>query len=410
MKKKTVLLIGSIAAVGLLAGGTFAAYTITDNANPFGIKISPTEISDNVSGTVTLEWGDNTVAKVESLEMGNFVKSGNLVLKASGTEVDESGSSAALTTYTGTLKLSLTDLTDSTSDYHLIDYLDIYYASGDVGGDPAAIMTELPDGAAAFTFVDGVASKALPGTPTGTTYSIFVGLKDTITASIYAQVLNDKCQLKFDWNKNSEDEDAAEAHTIHLVSTPSGWGSKTYVYAYYNDGTQNGNWPGVEMTAGTGELTYELSNDTALLVFSDENGLQTADFTNVDSAKPYYTISASGEGYVATATATAPEATFDYYLIGEIASIEGVVWLDGDPDDMEAEEEKLVGAAGMTTVSDGQNYAVKYGVELTTADKLNIWVKGSGYYKANGDVTVSANGTYDIYYSLDGNVYTALSN
>jgi hypothetical protein len=47
MKRKSIFVIGSVLAAGLLVGSTFAAWAVTDKADPFNVGITPGTISDD---------------------------------------------------------------------------------------------------------------------------------------------------------------------------------------------------------------------------------------------------------------------------------------------------------------------------------------------------------------------------
>ena len=60
MKRKSIILLSSILAGSLLVGGAFAAYAVTDNADPFGINVTPGNIDEDTTKYVTLSWGEST--------------------------------------------------------------------------------------------------------------------------------------------------------------------------------------------------------------------------------------------------------------------------------------------------------------------------------------------------------------
>ena len=72
MKKGKIALIVAPILAGLgLVGATLAAWAVTDNANPLGIKITPQENSHGDYSTVVLEWGETTT--FSDLDVGIFL-------------------------------------------------------------------------------------------------------------------------------------------------------------------------------------------------------------------------------------------------------------------------------------------------------------------------------------------------
>ena len=81
MKKKIFLL----AAVGLgaaLVGATFANWAVTDNADPFDIKVSTGSVTTDQTEYITLEWGSSqSMTHVANLAVNTVRKVGVLDLK-----------------------------------------------------------------------------------------------------------------------------------------------------------------------------------------------------------------------------------------------------------------------------------------------------------------------------------------
>lgn len=298
MKRKSIILLSSILAGSLLVGGAFAAYAVTDNADPFGINVTPGNLDEDDTQYVTLEWGATTnLEGVGLLKVGENRKVGVVSL-------------VSTPTHEGKFSLSIRDLTEeastvsATRDDYLLDYLNIkvYAGSLSLKGDGS-----LPDG----TPVEEIAKSAseekeglggtkslefnATGTTTGAEYTIFLTL-DESALPFYTQMANDKVRLEVDWGKKDGDQ-TADGKIVYFTK-PSGWAG---VYAYAWKGEKvNAAWPGVEMVSSYNEGLYQISipSDMVNLVFNDgtnNDEKKTADLTftgyNANTA-PYWNGSA----------------------------------------------------------------------------------------------------------------------
>lgn len=82
MKGKKILTLVSLAMGVAIVGGTFAAWAVTDNADPFGIKVSPGQVGPDKTQYVTLSYGTSTFANVDNLKAGEPRLAGSILLKA----------------------------------------------------------------------------------------------------------------------------------------------------------------------------------------------------------------------------------------------------------------------------------------------------------------------------------------
>lgn len=82
MKGKKILTLVSLAMGVAIVGGTFAAWAVTDNADPFGIKVSPGQVGPDKTQYVTLSYGGSTFANVDNLKAGEPRLAGSILLKA----------------------------------------------------------------------------------------------------------------------------------------------------------------------------------------------------------------------------------------------------------------------------------------------------------------------------------------
>lgn len=320
MKKKLLsILIPVVAGVGLV-GATFAAWAVTDNANPLGIKISPTTISGDTTdySTMVLSWGDTTnFVKVENLQKG--VKTYRSIQVQS--EVEHSGNDTAVG---GNLSAYIEDRsTHLAGAPKLIENIVVkVYADKDNSGTP----NEFDSGDTLLFTLDGTASTpVLTGaadveTDTeGDPKTIFfeIEVPSTVTAIAYNQMASDVIYLGIDWNKPSS-VTAAHVQNIYFKK-PAGYNGVPYAYAYEEGSdpiNHNHTWPGVAMTQYNGSY-YVISVDMDEydhIIFSDNGANQTADLTipAMGTLTPYYT----GTGTSWTALPSDAEVETEYYLAG----------------------------------------------------------------------------------------------
>ena len=416
--KKLSLLLASIGAAALFVGGTFAAYVITDNANPIGKKISPSEITDDKVGSITLEWGQNTIANVGNLGAGATAKMGNIVLKASGKDANDQD----ITSYAGTLNMKLTDLTnygETQPENKLIDFLEVDVVTGDVTVEQWLAMTSEQISAARIGHIPPAANTytydaAATGTSAGTTYSVFVKLSDSATP-VYTTISTQVVYLQLDWNANQSDANVEETTKVFFQKPASGWtGDKVYVYAW-KSGVQNAAFPGVEMKSEGGRLySFELAGSSASgkdkfakVIFSDYDSTaqeqhvlhQTVD-TDLDYSKQYYVAGAAGEGgkYACTSSATAPQELAAYYVTGVINGVDKWYTTVGFVADLAMSTENL----------EHDDKGKLSNITLKAGDQLCVIANdGATYYHAQGggNFVIESDGAYDIYLNASSEVW-----
>lgn len=400
-KKKKILLLASVGAAFAIVGGTVAAYVITDNANPIGSKISPSEIHDDKTGSITLEWGANAIANVENLQVGQTAKVGKVSLKATGNDGTND-----ITSYTGVLDVKLTDLTvygDSTPAHKLIDYLEVDVFAGALDevpaeGDP---IGHIPPAGGGYS-----TSITASGTPAGSDYTVFITLSED-ARECYTEISSHIVYIQFDWNKNPSDKNIAQTTTVYF-DAPADWVAPMHVYAFDSaTSAQNSDWPGKEMsTVGKGRYSYELpGNNTSktfdLLVFSDSTGKQTANVA-LDYTKPYHVggaASAEDGKYACTAQAEEPALLANYYVTGKINGVDQWFTSVGYVDTL-----KMVDPEGGSTDKGKLN-----GLTLKAGDQLCVIGKDGTYYHTadGGDWFITEDGTYDVFLNKDGQVWVS---
>ncbi|MCR4879445.1 MAG: starch-binding protein [Bacilli bacterium] len=302
MKRKSIILLSSILAGSLLVGGAFAAYAVTDNADPFGVNVTPGNVDEDDTTYVTLEWGQATnLEGVGLIKVAENRKVGVVSLVSSQN-------------YTGKFSLSIQDQTEETAEVaatrtdYLLDYLNVKVYEGDL---ELTAEGALPEGTPIASIAKSAGTTEDPklgagkkksaavnvgGTSAGKELSIFVTL-DNSSSPYFSQMENDKVRLTVDWGKKDGDEEA-EGKIVYF-SIPTGW-AKVYAYAWEGEKV-NASYPGVEMAASYNEGLYQILIPTDLenIIFnnglSGENELKTADISfdgyNANTA-PYYNGSA----------------------------------------------------------------------------------------------------------------------
>lgn len=289
MKKKLLVLLSSVVAGVGLVGATFAAWAITDNADPLGIKISPSAVSESTDGysTMVLSWGDKTQftniaglaldeTKVVSLEVASKVTAidsdhetgGNLVIR--------------LNDYTESHVQGAPKLVDNleVKAYKFVDNVKTYIDGLVLGGETKEANANIA------TPVDGSALRIY----------FEVSIANTVTAPQYSQMQNDVVYLFADWNKPTGITEVTTT-TVFFKAAEAKLGAGTpHVYAYKETSTginKNAEWPGVEMSIyNTENKVYSIALEAEKfdhVIFSyGASGLdQTADL-ELDATKPLY--------------------------------------------------------------------------------------------------------------------------
>ena len=412
MKKKTLLFV-SIAASTLLVGGTFAAWAVTDNAAPFGIKINPdgTTISDTDTKTVVLNWGTtNQLTAIGNLAAGQVIGPKEVDLKAK----TQDG-----TDYTGLLEVSLIDQTvgKGNGEKKLIDYLDVYVTKEKLPEKNGLDIDIVYDSATVAYAYDALAdekqvlhvpptaqdySESASVTVTGTDADVpvyfYITLNSSVNNVIYQQIKSDVVYLQVDWNKAAADSTVTSS-TIYWQKTLEA-GHKAYVYAWnesVNPAKQNHEWPGVEMAnAGANLYSYSLASDMNKIIFVDVDGSgavvsQTDDIAITDAIRtttPYY----NGTDWVAS-----------------IANITGNYYLRGTFNNWEVVEDYKLTA---DNTKDGYTYSIK-GVSVAANAELKVytindqsvetWYAAQSTENTAPNMTINDAGVYNFYFNPAGN-------
>ncbi|MCR4879447.1 MAG: starch-binding protein [Bacilli bacterium] len=276
MKKKTILITSSILACSLLAGATFAAYAITDSADPFGVNITPGNVDEDDTTYVTLRWGESTSTSndISEASAGSSYKLGVYSL-------------VATQNYSGVLSVTLTDETTAQrveGQHKFIDYLKLYIYEGNV--DPLSENT-LPTEDYLISSAMGATSLnygSAVGTPSGKEYSIYIEV-DSSAAYYMSEMEDDLVDIAINWNAQSGHE-AVNSKTVYFSSS---W-EQAYLFTWDGESI-NRTYPGVEMSKvginQYGQYVYQgvLFDNYTQMIFSNggtgsEN--QTPDLTVSD--------------------------------------------------------------------------------------------------------------------------------
>ena len=378
MKGKLAFLIASVLAGGALVGGTFAAWAVTDNADPFSVQITPGTLDIGNDKSVTLDWGTKGLVNIEGLSMGDEMGPYEVGLRA--TTNDASG-------FTGSLSVSMA--TTANGQTKLIDYLHVnVYDNNSKTGDP---LLTVPDGQSNYTVSKDIAVSS------GVEKKVYfyISLDAGIAPQTYNAIKEDVVTLTVDWNKGSAIE-VVTSYTYYFNNT-NDW-ANVYAYAWKEaDGSMNAAWPGVKMNQAKGAI-YSLAIGTQFdkVIFTDNNGNQTADLA-LNHEKPYY----DGDSWE-----DAPDVSAEtvYYLVGTHSE-----WHTSDA-------VKLVAATGTIQRQDLPDFSYTYKIEnveiaangqLKVVSSENVWYGESSSSNEAPNITIGEANHYDFFFNptLSGGIH-----
>ena len=308
--KKLALILGTAGAAVLLAGGVVAAYVINDKANNTGIIISPGEIVDDKTGTVTLDWGEMAgFYDIDDLKAGTPAVR-TVVVKAS---VEDENGAAQGTVYRGKLDVELKDLSGKTPEaIKLVDYLTVSvkgykYTNGDFEGDKSVLGSITPDG-------ESKISVSIYANAAGIAVDFEVSL-DVAATPVMSQINGDSVYLAVDWNRG----DVGEG--VKRVYIPDNGWENMYVYSY-SDGTQNKEWPGVKLERDpqTGLFVADLlAHDYFIFNDGGSNQYPAAGAEGMSATSLNYNVAAKiyFDWDQHTFVAEEPVTLAPFYLLGE---------------------------------------------------------------------------------------------
>lgn len=398
MKGKKLLTLLSIFAGAAVVGTTFAAWAVTDNADPFGIKVTPGSSVVDDTKFVTLSYGSQFMAENVT---GLSAEKAKVAAKV-GLLADTAGDS-----YTGKFSLELEDLSGKgETDEKLINHLRVELYNEDSVGSAIEynadkeVTTDLT-GKTPDAFIPTESSSLV----TSKTYAVadgaqkivyvLVKLEANLSPAVLDQIHDDHVRITMDWGKGSEDD--VEASRVYFKGTA---GKKAFAYAWTETGKKNADWPGVEMAQADdcdeGIFAIDLGTQYTKVIFSIEDGAQTDDLALTDRAtKPYY------DGTKWDVKPAKSALTKDYYVIGSFNS-----WtLEDDTWAMTKESETKYTRANLALDA---NATLKVRAKVTY--EMSGWYSSVDYFGENikahvdgeGNIVVEEAGTYNVTFYTDG--------
>ena len=380
MKGKIGFLVASLLAGGALVGGTFAAWAVTDNADPFHVQITPGTLDIGSDKSVTLDWGTKGLVNIEGLSIGQEMGPYEVGLKATTSDA---------TAFTGSLSVSLA--TESVAATKLIDYLHVnVYDNNTKAGDP--ILT-VPDGSSNYT----VAEDIIVSSGVEKKVYFYISMDAGISPVVYNAIKEDVVTLTVDWNKGSAIQ-VVTAYTYYFNNAGS-W-ANVYAYAWKSsDGATNAAWPGVKMSQAKGAIySAAIGVDYDKVIFNDGSSNQTADL-DLAHATPYW----DGDSWEAAPDVSAET---EYYLVGthnEWTTSAGA---------------KLVASAGTIDREDPaadfeythkiENVALEADTYLKIVSSENVWYAENSTDGGAENFHIGLAGNYDFYFNAakgDGTNY-----
>lgn len=409
---KKILTLLSVFCGAAIVGTTFAAWAVTDNADPFGIKVTPGKSGEDETKFVTLSYGSTfSTSNLENLTAGTL-RMGAAV----GLAVDTAGDN-----YEGKFTIELKDLTDPSEkqegDAKLIDNLIVkLYSKANAGeiefdGTTRNVTTDLsektPDGTVPLTGDTKykLSQKYTVSPSEESIVYVVVDLVANLSPAVLDQINSDWVRIEMNWDKGSDDDKLASP--IYLQGEK---GKDYYCYAWTADGKKNAEWPGVAMVEDTDEdlgvYSYTLGNQYTYVIFH-ENGAsyKTGDLELNDTIRtttPCWKIDSTEAKGSWIAKPIPSGLTADYYLVGSFTDPE---WTVKD------------NTYGMTKVTDGhykyENIEFKSGDELKVRDQA-----GKNYYSSvdylGNNVAAEINSSGNIEFTADAkynvNFYTSGTN
>ena len=285
-----------------LVGGTFAAWAVTDNADPFSIKVSTGSITtDDTAEYVTLEWGaQQSMSSVSNLKIDTVRKVGVLDLRA----------------YTSSNNAPNGYLSYSVDGGALLkSKLEVKIYKGNLTATEGVIASSELEGKTALTFTEGKSLVNVTKNDTPNLYTVAVNLKAGTTASEIEALGNEQVTIEFDWGAGTNLLTSKTLYATGFSATP-------YMYAWKGDKV-NAAWPGIAMTAVSGRsgvYSAVLNTEFDNVIFTTQNEAQksgdlvVATFFSGDNNLFTFT----GEGDAKGSASELPETkTPTYFLVGD---------------------------------------------------------------------------------------------
>lgn len=285
MKKPILLGTALVASLGLI-GGTFAAFIVTDNANPIAIQITPKVLSEDAENPVTLSWGEHSLANLGSITK-QFQKAfyANLVA-----DVD----------YTGYFTATI----DDEDGANLVKYITVT-AKLEGAQENLLVLNE-----------DKLADTKPVTVESGQAKKVNITVDFDCESDVeFAKMQTESLSLTIDWNKGADSYDASDDQKTQTIYYATDW-AEPYAYAWQAESdNQNGMWPGQAMTHVYDNL-YRISVKTTMtsIIFSNHGASETSAvaLSGFTAAKPYW----DGDSWeeIPPQSSTSKE----YFLVGNL--------------------------------------------------------------------------------------------
>ena len=289
LKKKTLILAGAILAGAALVGGTLAAWAVTDNADPFAIKITPGDLTVGTVDSVTLEWGQTrTLTNITGLTMSEEVGPYLVGLKAT-----TSNNGAFIGKLTASLETTALD------NIKLIDYLDVKVYDGAARTVENEQETNFLFNAHGQYAMHGSANLEVTSGQEKVV-SFYVSVRNGLTPAQYNSIKNQEVTLTVEWDR-ADNGEYVTAVDYYFNNGDKNW---TNVYAYLwnsETGAQNNNYPGIAMV-NVSENIWSVPVDSSVgydkIIFNngaENEANQKTDDLSLVANNPYYNY-VTGQG------------------------------------------------------------------------------------------------------------------
>lgn len=367
MKKKSLFLLASGVAAAALIGGTFASWAVTDNADPFSIKVSTGSVTSDDTEYITLSWGSSqSMGNVSNLALGTYRKAGVLDLRAD-TVAGESD-------FRGTLSVAVQGQALLKSKLHV----DIYR------GELAAT-----DGVIAASTLSGKTAVDLSGYVSvnkneANLFTVVVYLDNGTTAQEIEQMANQQVTVTFDWG---EGDDVITDQTFYAT----GFSATPYIYAWTGSAVNHA-WPGIAMEAVAGRSGYYTAKILATyenVIFTTADESQKSGDISIATAfaggKNLFTYDGNVQDVHGTFGTYQDLQTPDYYLVGD-------EWGGWDATAAGAVHLTLSGGTATVDITNTHNDAQFKILDVAN----NIWYAENSTDGAAGNFTLGEIHTYTI--------------
>ena len=379
MKKRGLFLALVAFAGAAIVGGTFAAWAVTDNADPVSIKVSTGNVTSDSTQFLTLKWGDQqTLSNVSNLVKGTFRKAAVLDLGLDTTSTD--------TDYDGKLSYTL----NGGADLKAKLIVEVYKTN--LADTDGVIASSEFTGKTKLSFTNGVCNITSTNlTANGhNPFTVVVSLDPNTTVSELDAMSKQQVSVVFDWGAG---ENSVETTTVYAT----GFSAQPYMYCW--DGSKvNASWPGVAMTrvGSTNYYQAELNLSYVNVIFTTQDESQksgdiaiSSSFSGANNLFTYDGSSGTAKGTFGTYSGL---ATPVYKLVGD----EFGNWDPSAAGAISITVTNGTGTVQITTTKVNSEFKV-----LDTAN--NIWYGPTS--TNDGNFVINSVGTYTITFTPAGPTY-----